>query len=184
MPSPLELSEPRRLLDQRAPLRGLGRKDLLDAALPDDGMHLPAEADVREQLDDVGAANVCAVDEVLALAAAVEAPRDRELGELERPVTVLVVEEKLHLAEGGGVTPTPTPEEDVVRLLCPELARAQASGSPDDRVRDVRLARAVRPDDDGHARLEAHLDRVRERLEAAQLDRSQVQRPQSDEAGG
>ena len=41
------------------------------------------------------------------------------------------------------------------------------------------------PDDHGHAPLEAHLDRLRERLEAAQLDRSQVHAGRkSDEASG
>ena len=60
--------------------------------------------------------------------------------------------------------------------------RAQAPGGPDDRVGDVRLPGAVRPDDDGHSRLEPHLDRIRERLEAAQLDRAQEHAPQSDAA--
>ncbi len=99
--APLELAEARCLLDERAPLRRLRGEDLLDAALPDDGVHLPAEPDVGEHLDDVGAAHVRAVDEVLALAAAVKPACDRELRELQRPVAVLVVEEELHLGERG-----------------------------------------------------------------------------------
>ena len=50
----------------------------------------------------------------------------------------------------------------------------QRAGRPDDRVGDVRLAGAVRPDDDGDAGLELQLERVRERLEAAQAERAQV----------
>src|SRR5262249_17146880 len=45
---------------------------------------------------------------------------------------------------------------------------------PHERVGDVRLAGAVRADDDRNPRLEAYLDRVGKRLEAAQLDRLQV----------
>src|SRR4029079_11599016 len=120
------------------------------------------------------AAHMCAVDEVLALAAAVKPARDGELRELQRTVAVLVVEEELHFGEGRGLAAVTACVEDVVGLLRAELARAQASGGPDDRVRDVRLARAVRADDHGHARLEAHLDRVGKRLEAAQLDRTQM----------
>ena len=177
MAAALELAEAGRLLDQRAPLGRLRGEDLLDPALPDDGVHLAAEADVGQQLDDVGAAHVRPVDEILALAAAMEAPGDRELRELERPVPVLVVEEELDLGEGRGLAAVTAGVEDVVRLLRAELARAQAAGGPDDRVRDVRLPRAVRADDHGDARLEAHLDRVRKRLEAAQLDRTQMHAP-------
>ena len=65
-------------------------------------------------------------------------------------------------------------EEDVVGLLGAELGRGQRAGGPDDRVGDVRLAGAVRADDHGHARLELELDRVDERLEAADLDRLEV----------
>ena len=46
------------------------------------------------------------------------------------------------------------------------------------------LPGAVRPDDDRDPRLEAHLDRVDERLEAAQLDRLQVHAAQVCRAGG
>src|SRR5581483_12180150 len=67
-------------------------------------------------------------------------------------------------------------EEDVVRLLRAELARAEGAGGPADRVGDVRLAGAVRADDHADARLEAHLDRIREGLEATQLDGAEVHR--------
>ena len=79
----LELAEAGGLLDQRPPLLGLARKDLLDLALADDRAVAAAEPDVGEQLDEVGAAHGRAVDQVLALAAAVQPPRDRDLGEVE-----------------------------------------------------------------------------------------------------
>ena len=135
-------------------------------------MHPAAETEVGEQLDEVDAADGGAVDEVLALAAAVEPARDRELRVRQRPVAVLVVEQELDLAEVLGRAAAAAGEEHVVRLLGAELGRRERAGRPDDRVGDVRLAGAVRPDDDGDARLEADLDRVRERLEAAQLDRA------------
>ena len=174
VPPPLEAAEPGRLLDERAPLGRLGGEDLLDAALADDRMHLAAEADVGQELHDVRAAHVRAVHEVLALAATVQAPHDRELGELDRPVAVLVVEEELDLAVVRRRPPFRPGVEDVLGLLRPQLRRAEASRRPEDPVRDVRLPRPVRPHDHGDARLEAHLDRVRERLETPQLDRAQV----------
>ena len=99
----LELAEPRRLLQQHAPLGSLRAEDLLDLALADDRVHAAAETDVGEQLDEVEPADRRLVDEVLALAAAVEPPRDRHLRPLERPVARLVVEEQLDLAVLGAL---------------------------------------------------------------------------------
>ena len=186
VPSPLEAPEPGGLLDELAPFLGLRAEDLLDAALADDRAHLAAEPDVGEQLDEIRAAHRRAVDEVLPLTAAVQPAHERDLRERQLGQrAVLVVEEELDLAVVGRRTVLPTREEDVVGLLGPQLARSEASGGPEQRIGDVRLAGAVRPDDDGYALLEANLDRVRKRLEAAQLDRSQVHAGwKSDEALG
>ena len=68
----LELPETGRLLHERAPLLGLRGEDLLDLALRDHGAGGAAEADVGEQLHEVGAPNGGPVDQVLALAAPVQ----------------------------------------------------------------------------------------------------------------
>ncbi len=181
----LELPEPGGLLDERAAVLGLRREHGVDLALADDRVHGAAEADVGEQLDEVGSTDGRAVDEVLALAAADEAARDRDLRvvELGAEAAVLVVEEELDLAVVGRLAARGAPEEDVVGLLRAQLRRRQRAGRPDDRVGDVRLAGPVRPDHDRHPGLELHLDRVRERLEAAQLDRAQVHRARTLTAG-
>src|SRR5688500_6141243 len=129
-------------------------------------MHPGGETEVGEQFDHVGATDGRAVDEVLPLAAAVQPPRDHQLREVDGPCAVGVVEQELDLAEVRRLAPGRPGEEDVVRLLRTELGWRERAGRPDDPVRDVRLAGAVGPDDDGYARLEANLDRVRERLEA------------------
>ena len=95
----LELAEPGRFLHELPPLVRLGGEHRFDLALADDRVHRAAETDVGEQLDEVGAANLCLVDEVLALAAAVQPPGDRDLGEVElAEAAVLVVEDELDLA--------------------------------------------------------------------------------------
>ena len=175
MTATLELAEPGRVLDQRAPLLGLRGEYLLDLALADHGAVAAAETDVGEQLDEVGAPDRRAVDQVLALTAAVQPARDRDLAEVElRQRAVFVVEQQLDFAEIGRRVAGRTGEEDIIGLLRAQLVRAQRAGGPEQRVGHVRLAGPVRTDDDGDARLEANLDRFGERLEAAQLDRSQV----------
>ena len=167
----LELAEPRCLLHELAPLVRLGREHSFDLALADDGVHRAAEAHVGEQLDEVGAANLRLVDEVLALAAAMQPPGDRDLREVElAEAAALVVEDELDLAALRRRPALGPVEEHVVGLLGPQLGRGQGARRPDDRVGDVRLARAVRADDDGDARLELQLEGVRERLEAAQAN--------------
>src|SRR6185436_6054630 len=99
---PLELPEPGRLLDELAPLLRLRREHGLDLALADDRVHRAAEPDVGEQLDEVGAPHLRLVDEVLALAATMQAARDRDFREVElAELAALVVEDELDLAGLG-----------------------------------------------------------------------------------
>ena len=105
--SALEAAEARRLLDQLAPLVRLRVEHGLDTPLRDHRPETAAEADVGEQLDEVDAANRCLVDEVLALAAALQLARDRHLGIRQvGPGTVRVVEQEVDLAEIHRPRPT------------------------------------------------------------------------------
>ena len=165
---PLELAQARCLLDELAPLLRLRREHRLDLALADDRVHRAPEPDVGEQLDEIGAAHLRPIDEVLALATSVQSPGDRDLGEVElTEVAALVVEDELDLTALGRGTALGAVEEDIVGLLRAQLGRRQRAGRPDDRVGDVRLARAVRSHDDGDPGLELQLQRVGKRLEAA-----------------
>ena len=78
------LGESRRLLDQRRAVARLGVHDRLDAALADHGVHLLAEAGVGKHLEHVDQPAARAVEAVDALAGAVDAARDRDLGEVGR----------------------------------------------------------------------------------------------------
>src|SRR5262249_4448642 len=140
----------------------------------EDRVHAVAEADVGEELDEVEPPDGRLVDQVLALAAAMQPPGDRDLRPLERPGPLGIVEQELDLAEVARLAAARAREEHVVRLLGSKLVRRERAAGPDDRVGDVRLAGAVRADDDRHSRLEPDLDVIRERLETAQLDRTEM----------
>ena len=171
---PLEAPEAGGLLDELASTLRARAENLLDPSLADDGVHLAGEAEIGEDVHDVEPADRGAVDQVLPLAASVESTGDGELRVGERTVPGLVVEDELHLAETGRRPLAAAGEEHVVGLLGAQLARAEAARGPDDRVRDVRLTGAVRADDDRDPGLETKLDRIREGLEPAELDLSQV----------
>ena len=68
----LELAEPGRLLDKLAAVGGLGGEHSVHLPLRDDRVHRAAEPDVGEQLDEIGAPDRRAVDEVGAFTAADE----------------------------------------------------------------------------------------------------------------
>ena len=173
VPPALELSEPCRFLDQLASPLGARAEDLLDPPLADHRVHPAPEPEVGEQLDHVRPPYGRAVEQVLALAAPVQPPRDRQLRVIERPA-VGAIDQQLDFCEIRRAAAAAPGEQHVVRLLRAELARAQAPGSPHDRVDDVRLARSVRADHHCHARLEPDLERVDERLEPADLDRLEM----------
>jgi hypothetical protein len=184
MAAGLEAAEPRSLLDQRPSLGRARGEDRLDLALADDRVHPLAQPEVGEQLDEVEPPHGRPVDEVLPLAAAMQPPRHRELGVVDRQGAVGVVEQELDLAEVRLAARAAAGEEDVVRFLGAQLGRAERSGRPADGVGDVGLAGAVRADDHADARLETDLDRVGKRLETTQLDGAQMHRADPNDGRG
>ena len=101
MTATLELPEPGRLLHERAALLGLRGENLLDLALRDDGARRAAEADVGQELHEVGAPDGGRIDQVLPLAAPVQAAHDRDLRRELGQRVVLVVQHELDLAVGS-----------------------------------------------------------------------------------
>ena len=168
------LAEPRRLLDQQAPLARLGGDDRLDPALGDDRVGLLAEARVGEHLDHVAEPAAGAVQPVAALAVAVEPPHDRDLAERQVDRAVGVVEHDLDLGELRACTPRPPPKITSCIDWPAHGERRLLAHRPQDGVGDVGLARAVRPHDDAHARPEVQARAVGEGLEALQRERLQA----------
>ena len=99
----LELGDAGRFLDQLAAIGRLRAEDLADLALLDDGVALHADADVHQDVLHVAQADGVAVDQVLALAGAIEAAADldvagnrrRRLGAVTLPIHAV-----------GGVSPS------------------------------------------------------------------------------
>src|SRR6478735_5151843 len=140
MAARLETTEACSLLDERTSLGGPRRENRLDLPLADDRVHSLPEPEVGEQLDEIESPHRSLVHEVLTLAAAVEAARNRQLRVVHRQRPVGVVEQQLDFAEIAAAAVRAARKEDVVGLLGAKLARAQRARRPADRVGDVRLA--------------------------------------------
>ena len=140
------------LLDEPAPLLGRGLQDAVQPALTDDHVHLATETRVAQQLLHVQQPADAAVDRVLARTVAEERAADRHLGVVDGQRAVAVVDRQLHLGAAERPASRGAGEDDVLHLAAAEGLGALLAHHPGERVDDVRLARAVGPDDAGHAR--------------------------------
>ena len=168
------LAEPGRLFDQQPPVAGLRGDDRLDPTLGDHRVHLLAESRVGEQLDHVHQPAAGPGKAVLPLAGAVEAAHDRHLGGPEPQEPLAVVQHELDLGALARLATGGAGEDHVLHRLAAHRHRRLLAERPQDRVGDVRLARAVGADDHAHARTEFQPGPLGERLEALQRDRLEV----------
>ena len=168
------LEHPGRLLDQRPPGLRAGVQHLIQLTLPDDDVHLTAQAGVGQQFLHVKQPAVIAVDGVLALPGPEQQAADGDLGVFDRQRAIAVVDGQgdFGAAErrpGGG------PGEDhVLHLAAPQGLHALLAHDPGEGVHHVRLAGPVRADDAGDAGLEAQRGGGCEGLEPAQGECLQI----------
>ena len=123
----LVLGDAGRLLEEVAALLGLGREDLVDAALLHHGIGALADARIPEQLPDLLELDRLAVDEVFALSGAVQAPLDGDLGHVQGQRAVFVGDGEGHFGDVEGLAGLRAVEDDVFhaspRAGCGRTAR-------------------------------------------------------------
>ena len=166
----LVLGYPRRLLEDHAPLGGVGLEEGVDLALLDDRVGPGAQPRVHQEVLDVTEPAELLVDEVLAVARAVQAPGDGHLLVIHGQRAVRVVESEPHLGVAEGPAGARPVEDDVEhRVAAQRLGRLLAE-DPLHGVDDVRLPAAVGPHKARDARLEVEGSPVGEGLESVELE--------------
>ena len=169
------LPRPGRLLDQQPAVARLGGDDRLDPALRDDRVHLLAQAGVRQHLDHVDQPAAGASQPILALAGAIEPPHGSRPRARPGPATPSLSSSTSSTSAAlAGLAAGRAAEDHVLHRLAAHRHRRLLPERPQHGVGDVRLARAVGPDDHAHAGPELEPGAVGERLEALQRDRLQV----------
>ena len=124
---------------------GPGVDDLVELALPDDDVHLPAEAGVGQQFLDVQQPAMVAVDRVLALPGPEQQAADRHLGVVDRQGAVAVVDGQRDLGAAEGGAAGGAGEDDVLHLAAAQRLGPLLAHDPGEGVHDVGLARPVGP---------------------------------------
>ena len=160
----------RRFFEQLAAIvRAIGQERVDHLAFDDDA-RVGAQARAAQQIRDVAQTAGRAVEEVVALARSRQPPRDHHFLERDRQRAVFVREVERDLGDVHRAPRRRSLKDDFFHLGAAQQSRALFAEHPPHRVRHVRLAAPVRPDDRRHTRIELHLGRVGERLEALQLE--------------
>ena len=170
------LGDPCRLLDVGAPVLRAGGQHFLELALPDHGVERTPDPGLRKQLLHVEEPDDLAADPVLALARAEDRAADLDLGHRDRDEPRRVVDHELDLGHPERGPLRAAGEDHVGHLTAAERSRSLLAEHPADRIDEVRLARAVGPNDDRDARSELEDGLVGERLEASDVQGAEEHR--------
>src|SRR6185312_23717 len=131
---------------QRPPLLRSERECLVDHPLPDEQERVVGEVRGVEQVYEVTKSDALLVEEVLVLAAPIQAPAELEDLEIDRKEGIGVVQDEGHIGHALGGALLRARPDDVLRLARPKGATLLAE-RPTQRVREIALARSVRSDD-------------------------------------
>ena len=160
------LDDPGRLLDDGPMLLGSGVEHTVDPTLADEHVLVASHAAVTEHFLNVEQTARRPIHFVFARTVSIQATRHRDLREIESEPSRIVVERQGHLSATERRAHCRPCKYHVLHPLGTERARGLGTQYPSDRIDDVRLSRAVRADDDRHARLALDPGAICERLEA------------------
>ena len=164
-----ESGDARRLFKDLPTVGGLYRQNLIDAALADDGVALPAQTGIHKQLVDVLEAHGAAVDVVLTLPGAVVTAGDHHLALLHVKEVIGVIQDQGDLGVARLLTLGGTAENHVLHLSAPEHTGGLFPHDPADGVGDIGFSRSVGPHNGGDIRPKGQHRLVWEGLEALDL---------------
>ena len=164
-----EATNPRRFLEDLPTIFRRSDEQRIDAALLDNAIRALPRAAAEEHFLDVFEPRKCTVDEVLALAVAVHAPRQLDFIAIELELPFRVVEGHRHLGHAEAFAGTGAVENHVGHLAAAQALRRLFAENPLDGIDDVRFAAAVGADDRRHARRKIEPRLVGKRLKANQL---------------
>ena len=154
-------------------------QDGVELPLPDNDVHLATDAGIGQQFLDIQQATRFSVDRVLGSSVTEQRAGDRHLGVLDGKGPIGVVDGQCHFRSAKRRAAGRPGEDDVFHFSAAKALGSLLTHHPCEGIDDVRLSRAVRPDDACHARLELQGRGRRERFEALERQRLQMHGPAS-----
>ena len=180
----LEAADAGGLFEDHAAVLGRRLQEHVDLALLDHAIGLRAQARARQQIADVAQPAGIVIDQILALAATIDPPRDLDLRRIDGQKAAGVVQRErdlggVHSPAGGRAV-----ENDVGHFFAAEALDALLAKDPLDGIDDVRLSRPVGTDDDGNPGGEFEPRPVGEALETGEFKRLEHERKRGVREGG
>jgi hypothetical protein len=163
-----------RFLKHRAAFLRLRRQDLIDLSLRHDRIRRAADAGVHQHVVDVLEPAQRAVDPVLGTTVPEHPAGDRNLVVIHLQRLLAVRHRQRDLRHAQRLAFLGAVENDVRHLAAPQCLRRGLAEHPADRIHDVGLAAAVRPDDARHALCKLEYGLVRKGLEAVDFNGLQI----------
>ena len=146
----LETADPGRFLEDHTAVLGRRLQQNVNLTLLDDAVGLGAHARAGKQIANIAQAGRIAVDQILALAATINAARDLDLGGIDGQQMFRVVEGQRDFGRVHGSATARAVENHVGHLAATQTFDALLAERPFDGINHVRLARSVGADDDGN----------------------------------
>jgi hypothetical protein len=143
---------------------------VVEPLLVHEGVGLWVHPGAREQVLDVAQPAHAGVEQILALAGAVQPSGHRDLAPRDLQAAV-VIEDEADLGHPDHLPGSGAVEDDVFHFAAAEGLGALLAKGPADGIGHVGLAAAVRTDDTGDPGEDLHVGLLRERLEAVDQDR-------------
>ena len=161
----LVFGDPGRLLEDCAPILRPAAEDEVDLPLLHDRIGAPPDAGIHEELVNVLQPADRLVQEIFALAVAVDPARDPHLVPIRPEFFFALCERHRNLRHPESRTAVGAAENDVRHLAAAQGFCRLLAEHPPDGIQHVRLAAAVRADDRGHPTMKIQNRFRRERFE-------------------
>ena len=165
------LGDARRFLKDFPAVSAFQGEDLINSALADVGVALPAQTGVHEQLMDILQTGGLFVDIEFAVPGAVKPPGHHHFIRIIGQSTVGVVQRQGCLRKAHRRTLLGTAEDHILHFGSPEGLGTLLTHDPQNSIGNVGLSGAVGADDGRNVRTEANQGLVRKGLESLQFQR-------------
>jgi len=165
----LEAADAGRLFENHPSIARRCLQQRIDLALLDHAVGLCSQAGAGNQIANVAQAGRSAIDQILALAPAIDPPGDMHLGSVDRQQALGVVQRERDLGHVHRPTRARAVENHVGHLLAAQALDTLLAQHPLDSIDDVRLARPIRAYYRGNTRRELEPGTVRKALESDQF---------------